>query len=103
MFRGRISIISSPSFRLLVWFTVDRSSIQPHPFQLGHFVLHMFPVVFAGRGCGNLINKGGEVVQARDEHGSVFAPVQQRHILAGAAEPDGPLELNQRDPLGGRE
>src|ERR1039457_2868535 len=97
MFRGGISIISFPSFRLLSGSPPGRSLPQPHPFQLVHFVLHVLPVVFSHRRFGDLLDKGGEVLQAADEHGSVFASIQQRCVLAGTAEPDGPLEMNQRD------
>ena len=60
--------------------------------------LHVLPVVFANGNVGDLLHKIVEVVQAGDEHGSVFAAVQKRHVLPGAAESDGPLEMNQCDP-----
>src|SRR5260370_15895174 len=56
-----------------------------------------FPVIFPHRRFADLIHQGGEVMQTGDEHGSVFASVQQRRVLAGTTEPDGSLEMYQRD------
>jgi hypothetical protein len=47
MFRGRISIISFLSFSSSPGLPSGRSAIQPHPFQLVHFVLHVLPVVLS--------------------------------------------------------
>lgn len=59
---------------------------------------NVLPVAGGRVGLTYFVDQSGEVPQAGDRHGRLA--VEHRDAFAGTAEPDGSLELFQRDPTG---
>lgn len=70
--------------------------LEPLALELIGLGANVLPVAGGRVGLPYLLDQTGEVPQAGDRHG--WLAIEHRDVFAGTAEPDGSLELFERDP-----
>src|SRR4051794_4397502 len=69
---------------------------EPLALELVGLRANMLPVAVGRFSLTYFLDQAGEVPQAGDGHG--WLAIEHRDVFSGTAQPDGPLELFQRDP-----